>query len=37
MPIIFKAMGINDKEPLYKTFSDEWIKIQVDPEWISSS
>ena len=32
-----RGRGINDREPLYKTFSDEWIKIQVDPEWISFS
>lgn len=32
-----RERGINDKEPLYKTFSDEWFKIQVDPEWISFS
>ena len=32
-----RERGVNDKEPLYKTFSDEWIKIQVDPDWISFS
>ena len=36
-PEDFKGQGINDKDPLYKTFSDKWIKIQTDPNWLSIS